>query len=158
DLILSRAENDPEGKLAAKLVEEVFVRESRIVELIANGEVIRTTPEHPFYVPGRGWVPTKDLSTHDRLLSHDGRLVSIDHIIDTEQIEPVYHLRVADFHTYFVGARAWGFSVWSHNACTNGKNGDQWELRDVNGNVLKAVTNVKGLEGFANSQGLKYNI
>jgi hypothetical protein len=28
----------------------------------------------------------------------------------------VYNLRVADFHTYFVGSSLWGFDVWVHNA------------------------------------------
>ena len=28
----------------------------------------------------------------------------------------VYNLRIADYHTYFVGSRDWGFSVWAHNA------------------------------------------
>jgi hypothetical protein len=28
----------------------------------------------------------------------------------------VYNLRVADWHTYFVGCDEWGFSVWAHNA------------------------------------------
>ena len=27
----------------------------------------------------------------------------------------VYNLRVADWHTYFVGCGEWGFSVWAHN-------------------------------------------
>jgi hypothetical protein len=27
----------------------------------------------------------------------------------------VYNLRVADFHTYFVGSEDWGFSAWAHN-------------------------------------------
>jgi hypothetical protein len=29
----------------------------------------------------------------------------------------VYNVRVADFHTYFVGCDEWGFSVWAHNSC-----------------------------------------
>ena len=29
----------------------------------------------------------------------------------------VYNLRVAEHHTYFVGSREWGFSVWAHNTC-----------------------------------------
>lgn len=27
-------------------------------------------------------------------------------------------MRVADWHTYFVGCDEWGFSVWAHNMCT----------------------------------------
>ncbi|MCZ2340833.1 MAG: HINT domain-containing protein, partial [Bacteroidales bacterium] len=32
-------------------------------------------------------------------------------------VEVVYNLRVADWHTYFVGGEDWGFSVWAHNTC-----------------------------------------
>jgi hypothetical protein len=28
----------------------------------------------------------------------------------------VYNMRVAEYHTYFVGCEAWGFSVWAHNS------------------------------------------
>jgi hypothetical protein len=30
---------------------------------------------------------------------------------------PVYNLRIAEYHTYFVGSAEWGFSVWTHNMC-----------------------------------------
>src|SRR5262249_25497995 len=38
-------------------------------------------------------------------------------IKDSGVTAPVYNLRVADYHTYFVGNREWSFSVWAHNAC-----------------------------------------
>jgi hypothetical protein len=32
---------------------------------------------------------------------------------------PVHNLRIADYHTYFVGNQEWGFSIWAHNTnCT----------------------------------------
>jgi hypothetical protein len=31
-------------------------------------------------------------------------------------VSTVYNVRVADYHTYFVGKEEWGFSVWAHNA------------------------------------------
>jgi hypothetical protein len=37
---------------------------------------------------------------------------------DSGEDAPVYNLRIADYHTYFVGADDWGFSVWAHNWCT----------------------------------------
>jgi hypothetical protein len=36
-------------------------------------------------------------------------------VYDTEQWEVVYNIRVADFHTYFVGDETWGFALWAHN-------------------------------------------
>ena len=37
-------------------------------------------------------------------------------LLDTGEYETVYNVRVADYHTYFVGAADWGFAVWAHNA------------------------------------------
>jgi hypothetical protein len=42
--------------------------------------------------------------------------VTVDTVTPTTQWEKVYNLRVADFHTYFVGKPEWGFSVWAHNS------------------------------------------
>src|SRR5262249_40395103 len=42
--------------------------------------------------------------------------VTVEGVQETGEYETVYNLRIADYHTYFVGARAWGFSVWAHNS------------------------------------------
>jgi hypothetical protein len=39
----------------------------------------------------------------------------IEAIRETTEVVAVYNLRVASFHTYFVGCQEWGFSVWAHN-------------------------------------------
>jgi len=77
--------------------------------------VIRTTPEHPFWVRGRGWVPAGELKLGELLSSHDGQWVAVEDLLDTGEWETVYNLRVADYHTYFVGSREWQFSAWAHN-------------------------------------------
>ena len=41
---------------------------------------------------------------------------AISRVEDTGEWATVYNMRVADWHTYFVGAAEWGFSVWAHNA------------------------------------------
>src|SRR5262249_8149112 len=47
----------------------------------------------------------------------------------------VYNLRIADFHTYFVGSEEWSFSVWAHNSYVG------WEATlaeaDVSGSAAK---------------------
>jgi hypothetical protein len=116
DLVLSRDEHDPSGPLVAKGVEEVFVREGLVWHLHVGGQVIRTTAEHPFFVESRGWEACRDLTIGDRLLTESGEWAVVDDLLDTGEWQTVYNLRVADFHTYFVGCDEWGFSVWAHNA------------------------------------------
>jgi hypothetical protein len=96
-------------------VEEVFVRVGRVFHLHVGGRLIRTTAEHPFYARGRGWVAAGELRVGDELASHDGQWVAVEDRRDTGEVETVYNLRVADYHTYFVGCDEWGFSVWAHN-------------------------------------------
>jgi|GEM_PF-2015407 len=126
DWILTAPENDPDAPLEAKEVEEAFNGYARLWYLHIGGKVIRTTDEHPFFVRGKGWTPTKALQAGDMLRSHDGRWVDIKHVRDSGESAPVYNLRIADYHTYFVGDRRWDFSVWAHNACPspNGKRGN----------------------------------
>lgn len=81
-----------------------------------GGQAIRTTDEHPFYVQDQGWTKASLLSPGDLLRSHDGRWLPLECIESHGEVATVYNLRIAEYHTYFVGTPAWGFSVWSHNA------------------------------------------
>jgi hypothetical protein len=116
DLVLSRDEHDPDSPVLPKVVEEVFVRTGRILHLHVGGRIIKTTPEHPLYVRDRGWIAAAELAVGDLLCGHDGRLIVLDDVLDTGEHETVYNLHICDFHTYFVGAEEWGFSVWAHNS------------------------------------------
>jgi hypothetical protein len=115
DMLLSRSEHDPDGPVAAKVVEDVFVRLGKVLLLKVQGREIKTTAEHPFWVWGRGWVEAGKLVVGDWLSSDYGRWVAVEAVEDTGGFEVVYNLRVADYHTYFVGAPEWGFSIWAHN-------------------------------------------
>jgi hypothetical protein len=116
DLVLSRAEEDVGGVIEAKAVEEVFVRVALVLAVQVRGRVIRTTAEHPFYVFGRGWVSACYLCAGDLLASQDGQVILVERVAETREVATVYNVRVADYHTYFVGCGEWGFSVWAHNA------------------------------------------
>lgn len=111
DELLSRSEHDPEGPVEVKRVEEVFVRVAPIIELQIAGVAIRTTAEHPFWVKDKGWRNAIELRPGDMLSTHDGQWIAIEEVEDTGAVETVYNLRVAEFHTYFVGSWEWGFSV-----------------------------------------------
>jgi hypothetical protein len=102
---------------SAQVVEAVFVRLAPILELVVNGRLISTTGEHPFYAWQRGWVPANELHRGDTLLTLDGGWATVEKVVETGKWERVYNLRVAEYHTYFVGCDQWGFSVWAHNAC-----------------------------------------
>jgi len=76
--------------------------------------LIRTTPEHPFFVHNKGWTAAGALVAGDWISTATG-WVPVEEVYDTGEYETVYNLRVADHHTYFVGEEAWGFAVWAHN-------------------------------------------
>jgi len=86
------------------------------LHLHVRGELIRTTPEHPFYVLGRGWVPAMDIAAGEQLLGRSDEIVTVEEAFDTGEYETVYNVEVADHHTYFVGAVNSGWSIWAHNA------------------------------------------
>ncbi len=74
------------------------------------GELVETTPEHPFYVLGQ-WIDAEDLevgmplSTYEGTdLVHSGTVTSIERI---EQTQTMYNLTVDTAHTFFVGEGQW---------------------------------------------------
>ena len=161
DFVLARSEFDPAGPLELKRVEEKFVRTAVVMELVVHGQSIKTTAEHPFYVPAQGmFVAAGELQVGEHLVGHDGKLVQIESIGSTGEVTTVYNLRVADFHTYFVGGGLWGFDVWVHNASykqridqtpTNGT----WSGRRGESTFTSASTEIIGVKvnyqnGYAN--------
>ncbi|MHB1426910.1 MAG: polymorphic toxin-type HINT domain-containing protein [Gemmataceae bacterium] len=117
DKVWSRNEFDPDGPLALKEVQEVFVRVSLVLNVRVAGQVIRTTGEHPFWVENRGrWLPARELNVGDLLRTRSDTLVPVEAVDDSGKVETVYNWRIADYHTYFVSATEEGISVWAHNA------------------------------------------
>jgi len=88
------------------------------LQIHLGGQMIQTTAEHPFWVQGKGWTAAKELQQGDLLRSHDGKLVPLQETFHYAREATVYNVRIADYHTYFVGSREWGFSVWAHNECS----------------------------------------
>jgi hypothetical protein len=116
DEVLSRDEHDPSGPLAWKKVEETFERVGLVLELEVGGRTIGTTAEHPFYVLSKGWTAAGELKPGDRIVGLDPReSVAVTALRLTGRQEKLYNLRVADYHTYFVGGSTWGFALWAHN-------------------------------------------
>jgi hypothetical protein len=76
---------------------------------------VAQSPEHPFFEYNQGWLAAGALKVGDRIREKYGWVV-VDDLLDTGEFATVYNLRVADWHTYFVGAEEWGLNVWAHNA------------------------------------------
>lgn len=117
DLILAQDENDPNGPVTVQKVLDVFTSTGQVLHMHARGRVIGTTAEHPHFVKGKGWIPAGEIQPGDQFRSHDRQWVTVEDIYDTGEIKTVYNVRVSEHHTYFVGERDWGFSVWAHNTC-----------------------------------------
>ncbi|HEV3256345.1 MAG TPA: polymorphic toxin-type HINT domain-containing protein, partial [Gemmataceae bacterium] len=164
DLILSAPEEDPEAPPQARQVEEVFTNYAALLNLHVGAKVIRTTSAHPFYIKDKGWVKAQELQKGDLLHSHDGQWVPVQAVTDSGEQTPVYNLRVADYHTYFVGEDDWGFSVWAHNACAEPiqnrpAHGDTWHNATGTGRASQLEAqygqgNVRWNQGLVNAQGV----
>ena len=106
--------------LAAKRVEQFFDNgEQHVLHVHFDGQDIRVTPGHPWYVVGRGWVQTAQLRPGDRLQRRDGGGV-LEGVEDLGEALPVYNLQVADHRTYFVGSPNAQSAVLVHNASWSG--------------------------------------
>jgi RHS repeat-associated protein len=110
------AKDTATGKQAVKEVRNVYRHQvNALVYLTVEGEEITTTPNHPFYVKGKGWVEAGNLTKQDRLEDSENRTLEIDSIRIEKQEKPVtvYNFEVAGFHSYYVGEEA----VLVHNNC-----------------------------------------
>jgi RHS repeat-associated protein len=115
DRVLARDEES--GKIEAKRVTQVFERETEatLVLTFANGEQIETTPEHPFYVEGRGFVAAGQLAIGTAIVTRAGPAVKLTQVERKAGAKKVYNFEVEDLHTYFVGKADGG--LWVHNRC-----------------------------------------
>jgi RHS repeat-associated protein len=79
-------------------------------------EVIRATPEHPFWVEGRGWTRAAELGLNAPLATAAGQELTVAALGSVAETGTVYNLEVDGFHTYFVGHSG----AWVHNTCGEG--------------------------------------
>jgi RHS repeat-associated protein len=114
------SENAETGEQGFKRVKRVFARETTVLIHVFLGDIeIKTTPEHPFYVPVKGWVTAEELyvGEHVKLSSKEPREITfIQREFLTEPIT-VYNFEVEGWHTYFVSKNA----VLVHNGCDPNK-------------------------------------
>ena len=137
DLVKSR--NPETGKIEAKRVDRTYVRVAPQVLTLSftdaktgQTEAFTCTPEHPFYVDGKGYVAAGQLGIGTSIVTRAGPTLALNQvnwnapvglpvgagIVLDGQAHPsgitVYNLRVTDDHNYFVGTADGGTCV--HNA------------------------------------------
>jgi len=106
--------NEAENRLDYYPVTAVWSHDDPvIVNLLLDGEWIETTPEHPFYVEGKGWLTAEDLSFGMQVHQADGTTGLVWWKWSVHQTQAMYNLTVDTAHTYFVGQGQW----LVHNAC-----------------------------------------
>jgi Pretoxin HINT domain len=107
----------------------------------------------------------------DPLTQHEGLPVPVEAVSEVREIATVYNLRVADYHTYFVGCKAWGFSVWAHNAeyavvphpsgsglalAELQPDGRFFYVQDTSGAVRSFATDADAVAGFTSLGGTRF--
>ena len=113
------AKDEETGRVEPKQVSLAYdsVHEDAVLlsvrQLDGGEETVLTTSEHPFYVPGEGWVPAGMLSVADELLVLSGETVSLESLGFPSEPLTAYNFEVENFHTYAVGKSA----IWVHNNC-----------------------------------------
>ncbi len=96
------------SNVVLKSVVRTFTRErSSLVVLEVDDDVIKVTPEHPFFVLGRGWTRADALQQGDKLLTFDAK--NDAHVRRSEKQNGrfvVYNFEVEGLHNYFVAHEA----------------------------------------------------
>ena len=100
DRVLSQ--NTSTGVLGFQPVVAVHKNEpSSTIRIATDGETIVATGIHRFWKAGKGWVMARDLKAGDQIRMVGG-ILPIESI-ETDQVQPVYNLDVAENRDFFVG-------------------------------------------------------
>ena len=97
--------NELTKQIEESKVLEIFVHDvNEILKIhLENGEIIRTTKEHPFYVGGE-YVEAGELTAGMFLVGKDLDGIRIEDIkVQAEEVIRVYNIEVVGNHNYFVG-------------------------------------------------------
>jgi len=117
DIVL--AYHEATGEIGPYPVTDTMVHlDPAVIELTIDGELIETTPEHPFYVmesapwlaegqtAGR-WVDAGELTLNDLIWQADGTTGRVQSVTIVPVEQWMYNLTVGVAHTFFVGDGGW---------------------------------------------------
>ena len=130
---------DPEtGETDLREVKQLFRNETdEWIHITVNHEEIVCTPNHPFWVPVKGWTKACHLRAGDRLQLLNGEYVVVEQVQHEilERPETTYNFEVEGYHTYYVGDSR----VLVHNKCSDMQRGlaRQHEAKMTNTTAIK---------------------
>jgi Pretoxin HINT domain len=114
---------DPEtGEIGVRKVTDLWVHHDDLVRLEIDGDVVRTTEDHPFWNDtDQQWQRADQLDTGDLVLTAEGHRIRAEAMVGSGGHDLAYNLTVEDLHTYHVlfGNDA----VLVHNKNTSGAGG-----------------------------------
>ena len=109
---------DPDtGVTSSQTVAQLFQHEATDLLTITIGQhSLTVTTEHPFYVPGKGWIPAHSLRAGDPLRTPSGATITVSSVVPGPAAATVYNFEVTNTHTYYVHT---GNTTWAlvHNTC-----------------------------------------
>ncbi|HVM29949.1 MAG TPA: LamG-like jellyroll fold domain-containing protein [Candidatus Limnocylindrales bacterium] len=102
------AYDEATGVVAEHPISVVHINADPVTGTIAvGGEVIETTPEHPFYTLEEGWLDAEDLEIGMRVPSASDEPGVVTAVDFSGGPAIMYNLTVEVAHTYFVGEGEW---------------------------------------------------
>ncbi|WP_390622630.1 Hint domain-containing protein [Amycolatopsis viridis] len=121
------AQDPTTGQSQLRKVVQTYQHVARAVVTVSfAGATVQVTPEHPFWVLGKGWLDAAQLRPHDRLRTLDGVWPEVAAVSVAAESVPVYNLQVEGDHDYFVTST----HVLVHNTCTADL-GDNWVAKSA---------------------------
>ncbi|GAB3900761.1 hypothetical protein GCM10029964_088590 [Kibdelosporangium lantanae] len=91
------------GRTELRPVTALFRRQAdEMLTADVSGVPVQVTRDHPFWVPGKGWVAAGELHAGDVLLRRDGGTSRVDAVSARPVSTTVYNFTVAGDHDYYV--------------------------------------------------------
>ena len=138
------AYNEETGEIGLYPVTDTFAHlDPLIVYLVIDGELVETTPEHPFYTSDSVWVDAGELEIGDEIRTNSWDVGVVEEMYTIARPQMMYNFTVEAAHTYFVGDGEW--LVHNANRCL--KVGNR-SVRETAGNIDL----IPGQSGVSKSQ------
>lgn len=93
----------PPGTVARRVIGTNKRVTDDLLYVYTANELIKTTPEHPFFVHGKGWVNAGKLHQGDQVETESGGTISVVRTEPRHERTTVYNLKVEGTSNYFVG-------------------------------------------------------